>query len=294
MTSNEGRMAIRPSLAMNLVDRAIVALLTLSPLTLGAEAKAEAFGNEELIALAAAKLGDAAMLAKIESESCSYDLSVTQLARLKREGVSSVVLAALIRRCGGASANSSGRGDSAALEPGVWLQIEIAGRHLYERVIPALVVSGQSKGNGSILLPRKSMLTLPGDTAKVVAQTPRPYFIVTLKSAIAAADFRSNVDGVPIELFAFKLVKFRIKDGQRSLPVDSFSTLGDFSGLDHGKTFPLAVSKVRDRSYSVVPTTLLTSGEYAIVAEVRPSTYEIFDFRVVQQASEIGIARPTE
>ena len=96
-----------------------------------APAMAESFNNESVIALANAGVGDDVLLAKINSLPCAYNVSTDEIIRLRKSGVSSLVIAAMVSRCTGASA-AQGAGvatsdPSIKRSPGLYINLGLNG-----------------------------------------------------------------------------------------------------------------------------------------------------------------------
>lgn len=85
----------------NYVEIAVAIALACCPVA----AAAEDLTINDIIALTEMQLGDAAIIAKIDAEAASFDLTTEQMIELKRKGVSSNVIAAMVR---------SGKADTAA------------------------------------------------------------------------------------------------------------------------------------------------------------------------------------
>lgn len=251
----------------------IALLLALSALPATAAASEEAFGNDAVIALAQANVGDAALIARIETLPCGYDVSTEQLARLRKANVSSAVLAAMIKRCPPAQERLV---ESAP--PGIYLWRSEAERF---RIEPAYVTAGGAGGNGSLLFPSKRKLSLSGASAP----TRVPRLQATFYFQFAADEARRDGFGnAPLEgarnPSEFRLVRFDVEGAEREITIDRATALGSTAGVDPDAALPFSVSETGPHAYRVEVNGSLAAGQYAFVERLNGGTYRIYDFAV--------------
>ena len=79
--------------------------------------QAETMTNDSVLSLVKQGLGDELIVAKINSEPCKYDTSISSLIALKNAAVSERILAAMVSRCASINASRGIAGDDASTDP---------------------------------------------------------------------------------------------------------------------------------------------------------------------------------
>lgn len=246
-------------------------------LALTAPARAQdSFDEESILELTGAGVGTAAIVATIDTLPCNYAVSVAEIARLKKAGVANPVIAAMIRRCAEAGPDQE---TGATLRTGIYLLPFGAETDQAIAIVPALVAAGRSGGNGSILFPYKSRLTLNGAHASVISLSRTPSFLIVIdhRGDLTAGAGR---DAMPAELARLKLARFNIKSGNRVLVVDTLSPLGSQVGVDREDVVATRVSPLSQTNFRLEVLSPLDPGEYALVREAAGNSYAVFDFQV--------------
>lgn len=240
---------------------------------------ARASSNDEIVALSRAKVGDEAIVAQIANQPCQYQVELDDIVRLRKAGVSSAVVAAMIRRCESAASTVEDEGDGAAirLKPGLY-SIRHSGA-VAERsiMVPAVVAAGRSGGNGSLLFPDRSKISLPGPRSSLVLAGTRPVFwIVTAPHQRSAPDDRSPPPGYE----DLQLVRLESKAGKRQLQTSSSANGVIMSGLAPNRSTPIQVIRKSRALYIVSVKTDLEQGDYALLASDKGNAYRLYDFAI--------------
>lgn len=254
--------------------------LLLFGLALGGILRAEvpAAGNAEIVALARAKAGDPAILARIESQPCRYQLTTADMAALRKSGVSGPVIAAMIRKCGNAPPEQAERasGMTAIPErPGLYLVERQAERVRFSLIVPAVITAGRAGGNGSLLLPATMRLTLPGKSAALVAAGDASFWIVEAQHA-----GRGGVQAGPAGHEGIRLVRLDQKSDRRQLRVGAATNALVLSGIDQDRVVPLSRERQPGGGDTFTPARRLEPGEYALVVTDLGDAFRLYDFTV--------------
>lgn len=258
-------------------------------------AVAEDLTLQDVIALTEMQLGDAAIIAKIEAESANFDLTTEQMIELKRRGVSSNVIAAMVR---------SGKDDTAAElsvvssdpnvshPPGVYLLHGTVEKGRMERIEPTS--SSQLKTGGiwgyaltGGIAPASVKVSIPNAAARV-ASTSKPYFYFffdeSQKGATASSFMGSAfLASSPAD---FNLVRLNSKKDRREARVGSMNIGGAKMGVMDKDRIRIEYELVRPGVYKVKAGDPLAPGEYGFLyslpgaAAGGAASARIFDFSV--------------
>lgn len=249
-------------------------------------AHAQAFSNEAVLALHKAGLGDSAIITKIESLPCAYDVSTDRLIAMKKAGVSDDVLAAMIDRCKGASRAQGVEvvsADPAARHaPGIYLAAEPGGSAGLQLLRPAIASGERTKGNGSVLFPFKVKLVVPRANAQIAAHGRRPTFYFYFDAADRKVSGFGKVSTVSAQSpDEFNLVRFNVRSAVREVDIGRLVGFSAAAGIDPKYTLPFASQELGDGAFKVTPDQPLASGEYAFVLTGEKGRTRIYDFSVV-------------
>ncbi len=258
-------------------------------------AVAEDLTLQDVIALTEMQLGDAAIIAKIEAESANFDLTTEQMIELKRKGVSSNVIAAMVR---------SGKDDTAAElsvvssdpnvphPPGVYLLHGTVEKGRMERIEPTS--SSQLKTGGiwgyaltGGIASASVKVSIPNAAARV-ASTSKPYFYFffdeSQKGATASSFMGSAfLASSPAD---FNLVRLNSKKDRREARVGSMNIGGAKMGVMDKDRIRIEYELVRPGVYKVKAGDPLAPGEYGFLyslpgaAAGGAASARIFDFSV--------------
>jgi hypothetical protein len=254
-------------------------LLGVAAMLAAVQATAETLDNQTVIALAKAKVGDEALVAKIDTLPCGYDVSINELAKLREAGVSSRVLAAMIRRC--ASKQDVTIEGAERPRPGVYLQANSSLPSGTVRIEPAYVSTGRAGGNGSLLFPSKSKLSLPGSSASVEATAKQPvfYFYFAPDGARQDGFGREPSDGAR-DPSGFNLVRLRVASNKRDITVETATMVGSSAAIEADRAIVFEVSEIGPHAYRVEVMGSLEAGQYAFLERLNGGAYRVYDFRI--------------
>ncbi|MBP2276695.1 MULTISPECIES: hypothetical protein [Sphingomonas] len=265
-----------------------------------ASATAQVFDNHAVIALREAGLGEATLLTKINSLPCAYDVSTDGLISLKKAGVTDPVIAAMVSRC---IASSRAQGiDNGSMDPlvkhapGIYLAQDWLADQRVVLLRPATGSGTRTTGNGSVLFPLKSMLTLPQPASQNHALSKRPTFYFYFDTADRnVSDFgveRSVAAQSPSE---FSLVRFRIKGNAREIEVGRLSAYFSISlrkGVNAKDTTAFVATEVGDGIFKVSASDDMPPGEYAFIFSGESGRSRVYDFSVAAETGSSTVAAP--
>lgn len=269
---------------MNLLKLGAMICLAAAIAAESRSAQAQAFDNAAVMKLTSAGLGEDAIIAKIRSLPCDYDLGTEQLISLKKVGVSDHVITAMVDRCAGASraqgVNSSSD-PTAAHRPGIYLDTQAtAGRGLL-MLRPTLTTGMKVTGNGSILFPYQAKLTVPQPAAQLKVATRKPVFWFYFDTADQKVGSFGTVSTTAAQSpDEFSLVRFREGDGGRQFSVGKIKAFTGRVGVDPKVAIRFTTTEVRDGAFKVELPADLETGEYGFVLPGERDKYRIYDFSV--------------
>lgn len=249
---------------------------------------------DNIIELSQMQLGDDAIVAKIKSSGSHFDLSTDQMIDLKRRGVSSAVIAAMV--------NTSVVDTAAEMSPtspdpktphpaGVYLLHGDTKTGKMERLDPTSASQAKTGGIWGYALTggiasASMKVSIPGASARVVSTT-KPYFYFFFDQAgqgAAAASFlgATYFASSPAE---FNLVRLDSKRNRREAKVGSINLGGMKTGVMDKDRIPIVYEMVRPGVYQVKAGGILEPGEYGFLYSVAGGTAgaagsRIFDFSV--------------
>ena len=270
-------------------------------------AHAETLDNQSVLTLVSAGLGDEAIIAKIKTSATKFDTSMDALIKLKRSGVSSPVIAAMVEAssAGPTSTNAAGSPDSPdPLVPhpsGVYLLDNSSESSRMMSIDPS--TSNQTKTGGFLgyaltggIASMSFKTVVPNPQAKTVSKVVRPVFYFyfdqsnrSLSNGGSNAIWMSGAVTSPNE---FSLVRFDVKKDHREAKVGKFNIAGAKSGVMDKDRIPFTYTLVMPGVYKVVPDADLKPGEYGFIysastgggglggAGVGAMTAKIFDFSI--------------
>ncbi len=274
--------------------RIIAAAFTVAALALTASipAQAQSMTFDNVIALTKAGLGDEAIIAKIRSELAAFELSADQMIALKKQGVSSAVIAAMINpSTGGAPAMSMDSPDWRIPHPsGVYSLSEGVSR--MSRIDPT--VSSQAKTGGIIgyaltggISSMSVKVSIANESARLVTGGSTNFFMFFDESndQTGSSVMGSGANAAATSPSEFTLVKLTRKKGRREARVGSINIGGSKVGIMDKDRLSYTSEMLRPGVYRIdIPT--LSSGEYAFVFPLSGGgtggalTAKLFDFSV--------------
>lgn len=270
-------------------------LLVIALLAVAHAAEAQSFDNDSVLALHRAGLGDSAIITKIDSLPCAYDVSTERLISLKRAGLSDDVLAAMIARCSGANraqgVETAAAGPSAHPAPGIYLASGPGSSAKLELLHPALASGERTTGNGSVLFPFKVKLVVPRNRAQVTAYADRPDFYFYFDAADPDVGGFGKVSTVAAQSpEEFSLVHFRQRGNGREVDIGRLVGFSKSAGIDPKYSLPFVSQALGDGAFKVTPDEQLAPGEYAFVLTGEKGRTRIYDFSVAGGAAG-GVVR---
>ena len=257
-----------------------------------AAATSQDFNNASVIDLHRAGLGESAIIAKIRTLPCHYDVSTEQLIALKKAGVGDEVIVAMVTRCAGAQraqGEAASINDShAAHAPGIYLeQPGVDGKPTLTLLRPAAAVGVKTTGNGSILFPFQAKLIVPQPAAQVKSALRRPAFWFYFNTADRKVDSFGTVATIAAQSpNEFSLVRFRQEGGNRQFVIGRVQPYVQVAGIDPRNTIAFATSEEEDGAFRIQAATDLADGEYAFVLSGEKNSYRIYDFSVTAAAAK--------
>ncbi|HEX4694307.1 hypothetical protein [Sphingomonas sp.] len=274
----------------------VLSALAVLALAISSPALADTLTNSSIIALATAGLDPDAIIAKIQSSDTNFDLSTAQLIMLKKRGVPSSVIAAMLaadgRKRGGSSAAPDARAPArstaagvrppAARPPGIYLM------RAGELVRIEANVSGQTKTGGFLgsalsygIAKISTKVVLQGESARVQTSEPSPTFFFYLPPRASASSF-DEPTGTPDSPSQFSLIRLQRKDGSREARIGRGNITGFQSGVVSKDRVDFTFDEDRPGVFSVRPSSPLPAGEYSfiMIGSGGASVARFFDFSV--------------
>lgn len=284
--------------------------LALASCALASSAHAESLDNAKVEQLVGIGLGDEAIIAKIRNSSAQFDVSTAGMIALKKSGVSSPVIAAMIEAANGAGVSANATSSSDSPDPkvphpsGIYLLAQWMPDPKMLAIDP--ITSNQTKTGGFLgyaltagIASISFKTVVPNAHARVAADVVRPTFYFyfdqanrSLSSGGAASLWLSGSVTSPNE---FSLVRFKVKDGRREAKVGKFNIGGAKAGVMDEDRIPFSYNQIAQGVFEVKPDRDLVAGEYGFIysastgggigiAGMGAMTSRIFDFTVQAEA----------
>ena len=250
-----------------------------------AAAHAQGFDNDSVVALHRAGLGDSAIIAKIDSLPCAYDVSTDRLISLKGAGLSDDVIAAMIARCAGADraqgVETVAAGSSGHPAPGIYFVTKSGASTGLQLLRPVIASGERTTGNGSLLFPFKLKLVIPRSRAQVTTHGDRPVFDFYFDTADSDVGGFGTVNTVAAQSpEEFSLVRFKQKNNGREVDIGRLAGNARSAGIDPKYTLSFVSQELGDGAFSVTPDEHLAPGEYAFILTGEKGRTRIYDFSV--------------
>ena len=277
--------------------RTIFAAIAL--LTIAVPASAEMIGNQTVLALTAAGLGDEAIIAKIKASSGKFDLSTDQIIALRKQGVSGPVIAAML-----ASANPAPIAAAYSMTSPDPMVPHPSGVYVISSHEPAAMTridataSNQAKTGGILgyaltggIASMSVKASIPGDTARNRADSTKPVFYMFFDesnpdSARQVNTFASGSAASVSSPNEMTLIGLAKKKGRREARVGSLNIGGAKTGVMDKDQIAFDYDMIRPGVFKVTPKTTLTSGEYGFIYAISGGaaggalTARVFDFSI--------------
>lgn len=275
-------------------------MIAAAALVCASPACAEVLTIEQVGQLSAAGVGDEALIAKIRSSGASYDLTADQMLSLKKAGVSSAVMAAMLSSSpatGAAPAMSTTSPDPMVPHPaGIYLLDSAAIAPQMRKIDP--ILSSQAKTGGIIgsamtlgIATTSIKVTIAGETSNIrtSSRTPIFYFFFDESNpgASQASPFRVENGPDILSPREFVLARLMKKDGRREARVGSINIAGAKTGVMDKDRAIFIFDRVRAGVFRIYPQSQLEPGEYGFVMPILGGVMgagstmaRIFDFTV--------------
>lgn len=257
------------------------------------EARSDDFGNDDIVALVEASVGDQIILSLVASKPCVYNLSISAIIDLKKAGVSDQIIASLLERCSESQTGMGGEERQPELdvqqaqldvpmEPGIYFRNDF---RLPTHNFPAWAMLRQSdnvssrwRGDGSVLFPFKLQLELPATAPQYSFSSDYVDFYLRLGSDTGPCGdlFRYG----PPDLEEMGLARMEKKGGYRRILMDSSNESGRRLILDEKYSAPMTFNLIGRDLYQIDIKPKLTSGFYAFMVKCKNIGYGLFEFEV--------------
>lgn len=277
-------MKVRPLILAALIGCAMPAL-------------AETLNNESVVTLTNTGLGDEAIIAKVKNSDADFDLSTDQLISLRKRGVSSPVLAAMLEKSAPKAAALSMDSPDPMVPhaSGVYL----LNSHSYPPKMQHIdsTITNQAKTGGtwgyaltSGIASMSIKASIQSEHARNKSEDEQPVFYFFFDEANnqqTTSTWSSGLQSVINSPNAFTLIKMKSKNGHREIRVGSRNLGGMKSGVMDKDQIPIDSEMVRPGVYKVTPKYALKPGEYGFLYEMTSDGARgalggrIFDFSVM-------------
>lgn len=258
-------------------------------------ALADGLTLDEVMQLHSLGIGDEAIIAKIESEDAVFNLTTEQMIDLKQKGLSSAVIAALLKTKENAKPNVSlDSPDPQVAHPaGVYILKNVDGSPKMERM--QFTVTNQAKTGGILgyaltggIASASVKVAIQNETAPVTTgATPKFYFFFDdVAKGGDANTWASGANTFVSSPSEFTLIRLNPKQGRREARVGSMNIAGAKSGVMDKDRIAFNSKEVRAGVFEVTPDAPLPPGQYGFIFSLGASgtngamTARIFDFAV--------------
>lgn len=267
----------------------------LAACALSTPAFADTGSVDAIVQMAKAGLGDDAVIAKINADGKSFDLSTDQMISLRQQGVSSAIIAAMV----GAGKAKAPEMSLTSPDPRVphpaglyLLQNEGAGAKM-QRLDPT--ASSQAKTGGILgyaftggIASMSVKVAIANENARYQAASTQRFFMFLDESNNAAngSAWASGVNASINSPAELTLVRLQSKKGRREARVGSVNIAGAKSGVMDKDRLSFTHDMVRPGVYQIDVTSALEPGEYGFIYSLGGAgtngamTAKIFDFAV--------------
>ncbi len=277
------------------MSRSVALKLVLAGVCLGfaAPSQAEPLTIASVLELNALQVGDDAIIAKIQSDSTVFDLTTDQIIDLRKKGLSSPVIAAMLKTKGGPKLSIDSPDPAVPHAPGLYfLNGQGDGAKMAKM---NFTVSNQAKTGGILgyaltggIASMSIKVAIQNETSPVrVTGTPRFFFFFDSTTPEGGANTWASGSNTFVNSPAeFTLVQLMKKSGRREARVGSMNIGGAKSGVMDKDRLAFRSNELRPGVYEVTPATSLEPGEYGFIFSLAGAgtggamTARVFDFTV--------------
>lgn len=264
-------------------------------LAAGSPAGAQSLTVEQVLELNALQVGDEAIIAKIEGDGVVFDLTTDQIIDLRKKGLSSAVVAAMLKTKQSAPEKLSLDSPDPMVPhaPGLYM-LDGAGANA-KMVRMNFTVSSQAKTGGILgyaftggIASMSIKVAIQNETAPVrTGQAPRFFFFFdTAPQNGGGTTWASGANTFVNSPAEFTLIELTRKKGRREARVGSMNIAGAKSGVMDKDRLAFRSNEIRPGVYEVTSATTLPPGEYGFIFSLAGGgaggamTARVFDFSV--------------
>jgi hypothetical protein len=250
---------------------------------------------DQVLELNALQIGDDAIIAKIESDPAVFDLSPEQMVDLRKKGLSSPVIAALLKtkQKNKAVLSIDSPDPNVPHAAGLYLLRGQGEAAKMERM--NFTVSNQAKTGGILgyaltggIASASVKVAIQNETAPIRTHgAPKFYFFFEDNSqAGSQTTWASGANTYVASPAEFTLIELMKKKGRREARVGSMNIGGAKSGVMDKDRIAFRSNELRPGVYEVTPASPLKPGEYGFIFSLGGAgaggamTARIFDFAV--------------
>jgi len=272
--------------------RILLAGLLGSSLAMGTPARAESLTVEKVLELNSLQVGDDAIIAKIQSDGAVFDLTTDQIIELRRNGLSSAVVAAMLKTKGGPKVSLDSPDPMVAHAPGLYV---LQGQGDAARMTKMnFTVSSQAKTGGLLgyaftggIASMSVKVAIQNESAPIrTTSSPRFFFFFENTQEGQSNTWASGANTFVNSPSEFTLVELMKKDGRREARVGSVNIAGAKSGVMDKDRLAFRSNEIRPGVFEVTPAAVLKAGEYGFIFSLAGAgtggalTARVFDFTV--------------
>lgn len=256
-------------------------------------ADAEPLTVDQVLELNALQIGDDTIIAKIESDGSVFDLTTEQIIELRKKGLSSPVVAAMLKTKGGPKLSLDSPDPMVPHAPGLYL---LQGEGPAAKMSKMnFTVSSQAKTGGILgyaftggIASMSVKVAIQNETSPIkTSENPRFYFFFeNVDQASSTSTWASGANTFVNSPAEFTLVELMKKKGRREARVGSMNIAGAKSGVMDKDRLAFRSNEVRPGVYEVTPADTLKPGEYGFIFSLAGAgtggamTARVFDFTV--------------
>lgn len=239
-------------------------------------AQEETLTNADVVMLLDAGLGDEAVIAKIETTDGDYDTDTSTLLQLRQNGVSSAVIAAMVKRSTAAPEMSDSSADPLAPHfPGLYLLDDWSTDRRMWKIDPTS--STQTKTGGILgyaltggIASASVKAVIPGEAARFTAPKAKPVFYVYFDTLTGGASgtFSTGFGASIQSPNEFSLVKLTEKKGRREARIGSMNIAGAKAGVMDKDQVPFTYEQIAPGVYKITTDVPLEPGQYGFIFAV--------------------------
>jgi hypothetical protein len=274
--------------------------LVFAALVFSVPASAEPLNNRSIVELHANGLDDDTIIAKIQASEANFDLSTSALIALKKQGVPSRVITAMLQAQNGTpgggsptAINRTGTRSSSvgtnALAVSRPAGIYLLSNGQLQRI--DFNVSGQTKTGGFLgsaltygIAKVSTKVVLQGESARTITHDQSPTFYFYLPGAVTRSGSSSFSDSSsePSSPSDFSLMRLERHGGSREARIGRGNVTGFQSGVVSKDRVDITFDEARAGVFVVHPASPLAIGEYSFVmiGSGGVSAAKFFDFSV--------------